>query len=128
MTNKKYWYIVENVQDAVSLLKEKAVTFSWGGIHNLPSVTHPESGKYLIVVDWSTGGTLEDKRLFDSHPHVIPLPHNHSRVPVSNDTLQMLKDCTKDSGEYAITNSDHTHDIIIKLSGHTGWNGWWKHL
>jgi hypothetical protein len=124
--NKKYWYLTEN-EAAADLLKERSIFHVWGGVTGTESATHPGVPKYLLCVDW-TGRDMQEKIDFEAHEHVTSLPHPRSRKPVDPQTIALLKDCTKASGQHAISEGDHTHDIVEKLTGHTGWHGWWRHL
>ncbi|HEY2234165.1 MAG TPA: hypothetical protein VGK01_11895 [Candidatus Angelobacter sp.] len=123
---KKQWYITENT-DAHRALADGGIFHVWGGITGLPSATHPESIKYLLCVDWAGRG-LQERLEFEKHEHVTALPHTRSRKSVHPKAMLMLKECTANSGDHAITDDDHTHDIVEKLTGHTGWHGWFPHL
>lgn len=124
--DKKYFYITENT-DVVKSLSARGIFHIWGGVDGTESVTHPGVLKYLVCVDWASRMPAE-RMEFESQEHVTPLPHKHSQKPVSAKAMTILKECTKASGQHAITDGDHTHDIIEKLTGHTGWPGWWPHL
>lgn len=89
MSNEaKRWYITENT-DAHRALVDGGVYHIWGGVTGLPSVTHPESTKYLLCVDWA-GRELQERLEFEKHEHVSALPHTRSRKAVHPNTLAMF--------------------------------------
>ena len=126
--NKKYWYVVSgNIEDVNQELTRKGIFHVWGAI--VPGDPAAASHSYLVCIDWA-GFELQDKLNFEALANVTSLPHPASTAKSKIDPacMRLLKVCTGNSGQHAIQDGDGTHDIVEKLTGHTGWNGWWKHL
>jgi hypothetical protein len=120
--DKKYFYITENADSVNADLTAKGIQHYWGAMPGTESTTHPGLPKYLMVVNWS-GQSLQEKLSFEKSEHVVPLPYSKSRRPTHPRAVAFLQSACPH-----ITAEDHTHDIVEKLSEHTGWGGWWHHL
>ena len=125
ISDKKYWYVVPGeIQEVNGDLARKGIFHIWGGIASPDGATKG----YVACVNWS-GWPLQDKLDFEARSGVMPLPHALSGKPMHPQALKFLNDCMPDAAqENVITQADVTHDVIEKLTAHTGWHGWWPHL